>query len=193
MIEYGYRKEVFMKEDTLKFNYFFLKYKKRLLKKILELNPWDETEDILNEAIKETCLEFLTLSEIQINVIPKDSIALVEEILENLKNGPYTESFLFSLQFIFQDYLESLNFGWPILLSSKDEKLAKSFLVVLILSINLIAIFNLLDSQNKLNEFEAINMSLVEQTKTMIKICKMALKNIQGPLPNVLYLKRNDI
>ena len=180
MIEYGYRKEVFMKEDTLKFNYFFLKYKKRLLKKILELNPWDETEDILNEAIKETCLEFLTLSEIQINVIPKDSIALVEEILENLKNGPYTESFLFSLQFIFQDYLESLNFGWPILLSSKDEKLAKTFLVVL-------------NSQNKLNEFEAINMSLEEQTETMIKICKMALKNIQGPLPNVLYLKRNDI
>lgn len=65
-----------------------------------------------------------------------------------MHNNSYKESFLLSMQFIFQDYFRYLEKGCPMLFSSKRNTNPK-----------LIITF---DSQNKITQFDAINMELEE-------------------------------
>ncbi len=51
----------------------------------------------------------------------------------------------------------------------------------------------MLDASSQLLQFESVNMTELEQTKTMTKILKMELGKTLGPLPNVKYCYRKDI
>lgn len=72
------------------------------------------------------------------------------------KENPHKESLLKSLQFIYQDYLNHLEIGYPSLWNSDDDQ-QDSYMEVT---------FN---SQNKILAFNSVNMDLLEQTKTMTK------------------------
>ncbi len=139
----------------------------------------EEKVSMMKKAIWETCVEYISLSNTPI-VIPNDAFKLLQMILDIITKNSYQESFLQSVQFICRDYLEILGKGSPILFSSEDKDKASTFLIVL-------------DSKNKLNQFEVINMPLLEQTKTMVNICSMETNKELGPIPKVLYRIRKDI
>ena len=140
----------------------------------------EEKVSMMKKAIWETCVEYISLSNTPIEVIPNDAFELLQMILDMITENSYQESFLQSVQFICRDYLEILGKGSPILFSSEDKDKESTFLITL-------------DSKNKLNQFEAINMTLLEQTKTMVNICTMETNKELGPIPKVLYRIRKDI
>ena len=96
-----------------------------------------------------------------------------------MKN-PYQRSFLMPLQFIYQDYLDTLKKGTPMLFSSQDVTKEKKFEVTL-------------DSNYQIATFEAINMNLIEQAQTMTQIILHQKNNQMGPIPYVRTKYRKDI
>lgn len=185
-----------------KFNYFYEMFKEEFRKKIifLEMNRLSEEEyELINifdiyvsnslakeerlfyfdQSLFEICTNYISLSNSSITVLPNNSFELLQLIFENMENNPYQESFLQSLQFIFQDYFKLLNKGYPMLFSSETNSIP-----------NLQITF---DSNYKITQFESENMDLLEQDKTMMRILLLEKNNQIGPIPNVKYIYRNDI
>lgn len=139
----------------------------------------EEKIELMDKSLFEVCVNYVSLSNINIEVFPKTSFEFVSLILENREENPYQESFLQSLQFIVQDYLQGLKKGRPILFST-DYGTKSAFKVIL-------------DSQYQISEFNVWNMDLWEQDKTMFKILSLEKKGQIGPIPKVRYLYRKDI
>lgn len=110
---------------------------------------------------------------------PTTSFEFVSLILANKEENSYQESFLLSLQFIVQDYLQVLKKRRPMLFSS-DYGTKSTFQVTL-------------DSQCQICQFDAQNMDLLEQDKTMLNILFLEKKKQIGPIPKVSYLYRKNI
>lgn len=135
---------------------------------------------IYNQVLFDICTDYITLSDSDINILPTDPLELVDLILDTMHDNPYQESFLQSLQFIYKDYLNCLGKGSPILMSTKDIS-SSPFLKVT------------LDSRYQITQFDAINMDLLEEDKTMTKIVSMEKNHQIGPIPKVLIHFRKDI
>ena len=50
-----------------------------------------------------------------------------------------------------------------------------------------------LNSRYKLNQFEAVNMDMIEENKIITNFLKLELKNQIGPINKVKYIIRKDI
>lgn len=141
----------------------------------------EETLEIYKKSLFECCANYISLANIDINLYPSEALDFVELILEsNEKDSYYGESFLFSLQLIYQKFFSALNIDSPVLNSCSEDS-DSSYLEVI------------LNSSYHLLDFRSVNMSELEQTKTMTKILKLELENKLGPLQNVKYCYRKDI
>ena len=153
--------------------YLFLNTKNKISIKDLEeeslfllSNYYSSSKEKLmacDKSLYYVCTYYMTLSDSEIKVLPKDSFELLECILEELEkrnDSEYKNSFLFSLEFIYQKYLEILNVGSPILSSEENDN---------------------------------VNMVLLEQLKIMNKLVVMEYNHQIGPQQKVKFLYRKDI
>lgn len=138
-----------------------------------------EKIELMDKSLFEVCTNYVSLSNVNIEVFPTTSFEFVSLILENREDNSYQESFLLSLQFIVQDYLQVLKKGRPMLFSS-DYGTKSTFQITL-------------DSQYQICQFDAQNMDLLEGDKTMLNILSLEKKGQIGPIPKVSYLYRKDI
>lgn len=76
---------------------------------------------LYNQILFDICADYVALTDSFIEVFPKDTLEFVSLILDTIQENPYKESFLFSLQFIYQNYLDCLEKGNPILMASEDS------------------------------------------------------------------------
>ncbi len=172
--------------QEIPFNYFLLMFNKEIYNrtnKICSLNQeFDDdfyilTEEekikVFNDSFYTILVKYLLLTNNQeIIVYPDGPLNLCNLILSDLKDTPYKESLLRSLQFIVVKYLELLGKGYPIISFSDDEDKEKVFKIVY-------------DSKQRMNTFDSINMSLKEQTETMVQVLKFVMANKEVELPNV--------
>lgn len=135
---------------------------------------------IYNQILFDICANYISLSNSLIDVYPANTLEFVELILNTIQENPYKESFLLSLQFIYQDYLACLGKGSPILMSSEDSNSLASFQITL-------------NSSNQIVDFDAVNMDLIDQDKVMTKIIAMESNQQLGPIPQVRYRLRKDV
>lgn len=143
----------------------------------------DSKEEMLeayNKGLFNVCANYISLANSSMSVLPNDSLEFVSSILDEIEENPYQESFLTSLQFIYQNYFECMKIGCPILLSSEDDFLDSYMKITL-------------DSNYKITQFESVNMSLFEQTKAMTKVLTMEKNKKIGPLSETKYEYRKDI
>ena len=84
------------------------------------------------------------------------------------------------MQFIYQDYLDCLEKGFPLLFSSEDEDTLPYLEVTL-------------DSNYQIIQFDSINIDEYEQDKIMNKFVAMESKNQIVPHEKVRIHVRNDI
>lgn len=195
--------------EEIEHNYFDIMFrreyerilKENMQKKIVELDdecekelslifPYasstqDEKLEAFNNSLYYVCENYISLSNSKMEVFPSDSFEFVFNILDEIRENPlrdtlYKYSFLSSLQFIYQNYLSCLDVGTPVLWSS-DSDLQESYMEITF------------DSQNKIAKFDCVNMSLLEQTKTMTDFVVMQKNRQIGPLPKVKYYYRKDI
>ncbi len=173
--------------------YLFLNTKNKISIKDLEeeslfllSNYYSSSKEKLmacDKSLYYVCTYYMTLSDSEIKVLPKDSFELLECILEELEkrnDSEYKNSFLFSLEFIYQKYLEILNVGSPILSSEENDNKEKFLKVTL-------------DLKYKIMGFESVNMDLLEQVKIMNKLVVMEYNHQIGPQQKVKFLYRKDI
>ena len=173
--------------------YLFLNTKNKISIKDLEeeslsllSNYYSSSKEKLmacDKSLYYVCTYYMILSDSEIKVLPKDSFELLECILEELEkrnDSEYKNSFLFSLEFIYQKYLEILNVGSPILSSEENDNKEKFLKVTL-------------DSKYKIMGFESVNMDLLEQVKIMNKLVVMEYNHQIGPQQKVKFLYRKDI
>lgn len=192
-----------MCKEEIPFNYFYHLFQEKNRKKVrkyYENNPICDTElfeifDIYNtpllpqevrikffeEALYDICVAYVPLAKSELIIYPKTSLEFVDLILNTMDENPYQRSFLRSLQFIYQDYLDTLKKGMPMLSTLPDNPLEeKNFLITL-------------DSKYQITEFETINMDLIEQVRTMTQIVLHLKNNQMGPIPYVKTRYRKDI
>ena len=192
-----------MEKDKIKFNYFYIMFQDIVRKEIVELEKnkigdtaYDLSEifdfysnnqltkeeklNLYNKGLFEVCSNYVSLSNSIIDVYPNNSLEFVDLILDTIHENPYEESFLMSLQFIYNDYFGALGKGIPTLMSSEIEKEDSYFQITF-------------DSPYKLNEFESVNMDMVEQNKIITNLLKLELNNQIGPVNKVKYYYRKDI
>ncbi len=139
-----------------------------------------EILQLYENSLFQVCVNYLSLADSSMNILPNNSLEFVTEILNEIEENPYQKSFLASLQFIFQDYFECLEIGRPILFSSEEDSNDSYMEMVL-------------DSQYKITQFETMNMDLLEQTKTMTKVLILESHRQLGPISKVKYYYRKDI
>lgn len=186
-----------MNKEQIPFNYFYKMFKEEN-HKILAANmknriaeDEDELYDIFpisneeklknyNESLWNVCANYISLANSKMAVFPQDALDFANNIIDEIEESPYKESLLTSLQFIYQQILESLELGYPTLMLS-DDGATPSYCEIT------------LDSQYKIVNFDSINMDLLEQTKTMTKVLTMEKNRQQGPIPKVGYRIRKDI
>ena len=192
-----------MQETKIPFNYFYIMFQEQFRKKVFEFElnklgdsaniineifnigvvtdiPNNECINIYNEILHEVCCNYVTLSNSSIDVLPSDSFEFIDLILENIHDNPYKDSFLISLQFIYQEYFVSLGHEYPVLMSCENNDIDSSLKVTL-------------NKEHKITQFESTNMDFIEQDKLLTKILIMEKENQVGPIPKVLINKRNDI
>jgi len=136
--------------------------------------------EIYNKVLYKLCAEYVVLAGLDIDVYPQSVFEFVDIILEDLKENKYKESFVYSLQFIYADYLDYLGKGRPILKSSETDDLEKYMEIVL-------------NHNYKILDFDSLNLSGVEQSKLINKLVMMELKKEIGPLPKVITRVRKDL
>ena len=190
-----------MESNQILFNYFYRIFQDKFQIKMLEINKKristgddeldifdyftmpitkEENLSIYNEVLFDICSDYVDLSESSIDVFPKDTLEFVDLILNTIHENPYKESFLFSLQFIYQAYFECLEVGRPLLVYSTDEASIPYLQVTL-------------DSRYKIMDFSAVNLDMLEQNKIITKLLSMEISNQVGPIPKVVYRIRKDI
>lgn len=143
-------------------------------------NPSKNKIDIYNQVLYKICEDYVILSNSNLTVYPSNVFEFVDLLLDTIQENPYKESFLCSLQFIYQCYLECLGKGYPLLMSSKDDSKKSGMEVVL-------------NSGYEILQFEAINLDAIEQDKIINKMVMMECNNEIGPLPKVAMRVRKDI
>lgn len=190
-----------MENKKVPFNYFYVMFQDEFHKKVLEFerNKIGNSAEILNDIFNlstdisineklniydqilyEICCNYISLSDAPINVLPSNSLEFVDLILDTMHKNPYKDSFLLSLQFIYQEYFIALGHGYPILMSCEDAAVQTSLKVTL-------------NRQHQITQFESTNMDMIEQDKIMTKILIMEKNKQIGPIPKVLVHVRNDI
>lgn len=192
-----------MQENKVKDDYFYTMFQDIVRNGIIELersrvgdNVYDLSEifdfytynqiskeeklELYNKGLFEICSNYVSLSDYLIDVHANNSLEFVDLILETIHENPYKESFLMSLEFIYRDYLETLGKGFPILMSYETEKEDSYFKITL-------------NSQYKLNQFESVNMDILQEDKIITNILKLELNNQIGPINKVKYIIRKDI
>jgi len=143
------------------------------------VGPYEKLK-VYQDSLFECCANYISLTNADISIYPKEALDFAELILEKLEANTYSESFVTSLQFIYQRFFDALSLGYPILMSSEND----------CDNPHLIATF---DSSYKLAQFESINMTLLEQATIMTKVLKMELEHKKGPISDVRYCYRKDI
>lgn len=143
----------------------------------------DEKLEASNKSLYFTCLSYLSLSNSNINA-SSNSFKLLNDILNELEINPYRDlkykySFLTSIQFICQNYLDNLDIGFPILFNSYNN-LEESYMNIL------------LDSRYKIYKFDCLNMNLLKQTKTMVKVVLMLYNHQIGSMQNTKFVYSKD-
>ncbi len=133
---------------------------------------------IYEKALYRICEDYVSLSNANVNVYPKETKEFIKLILETIDENPYKESYLISLQFIYCDYINILGQGAPILKSCKKEEVIPNLEITL-------------DQDNKITDFEGINIDLLEENKIMTEFIFMQKNGVQGPLQKIHYKKRN--
>ena len=157
--------------------------------------PKEDQISIYKEALYETCLCYLSFSNTDINILPQNVFELIDIILNNLDKDPEKElflqedqmntckaSFLYSLQFIYQIFLESLGLGYPMILKTLDFEQE----VIPTLEITL-------SSRNEILNCEAIKINLIEQNKILTKLISMEYNHQIVPIHQVSMLIRKFI
>lgn len=184
-------------DQNIPFNYFYIIFKTNYKKEWLETQKQRISENnkqtgitigvtkaqqlsIYNKLLLEICSDYVSLSNAPIDIFPSDVFEFVNLVLETMHENPYKESFLESLQFIYQDYLECLEKGFPLLFSSETEEEISYMEVTL-------------DSAYHIMQFDSINMDVFEQDKIMNKFVAMESKNQIGPHEKVRIHVRKDI
>lgn len=170
------------------FNYFLLKFNQLIYEKADKKLEDDfyvlsdkEQLQIFNDSFFEILVNYLILTENnEIVVRPENPVDLCRLILSDLKDSPYKQSLLMSLQFIVARYLVLLGKGFPSIRFSEEEKSEKLFKIVY-------------DSKQRMNTFDSINMPLEERTDTMVQVLKLVMDNKEIDLPNVEKIIRTDI
>lgn len=206
-----------MEYKEIPFNYFIQIFQEKCQKKYLELEknrigeldelyflfdvlngeniPQEEKILIYKDALYDTCLYYLSLSNTDINVMPQNVLELVDLILNLLQDDPEKElflqeeqmntcnaSFLYSLQYIYQYFFDCLGFGHPMLTTHLDAKPE-----------DLPALEITLSSRNEILNCESVKMDLIEQDKILTKIISMECNHQLGPIPQVRMRIRKDI
>lgn len=190
-----------MESNQIIFNYFYQLFTQKLNQKMLEIKnkriyenndevdmfdllftpiTKEEKLTIYNEALFDICSDYVTLSGSCIDVYPKNILEFVDLILNTIHENPYKESFLFSLQFIYQAYFECLEVGYPTLMYSADDNSIPYLKVTL-------------DSRYQIMDFDAVNLDTLEQNKLVTKFLMMEMNNQIGPIPQIVYHLRKDI
>lgn len=175
-------------EEGIPFNYFLLKFNQLIYEKADKKLEDDfyvlsdkEQLQIFNDSFFEILVNYLVLTENnEIVVRPENPVDLCRLILSNLKDSPYKQSLLMSLQFIVARYLVLLGKGFPNPMHNDEEGKEKSFKIIY-------------DSKERMNAFDSINMPLEEQTETMVQVLKLVMDNQEIDLPNVEKIVRTDI
>ena len=192
-----------MNEKQIPFNYFYIMFQEQFRKKVFEFElnkigdsaniineifdinvatdiPNNERINIYNEILHEVCCNYVALSNSSIDIFPSDSFQFVDLILENIHDNQYKDSFLLSLQFIYQEYFISLGHGYPILMSCENDNVESLLNVTL-------------NRYHQITQFESTNMNFIEQDKLLTKILIMEKEKQLGPIPKVFIHSRNDI
>lgn len=133
----------------------------------------EERIRIFDEILFDICVNYVSLANMDLGDYPKSSFAFLDLILNNAQKNKYLESFLLSIQFIFKDYFNFLGKGDPLLRGSEEE-------CEPVLEITL-------DEQNKIEQFEAINMNLLEENKAILRVLTLEKANKIGPVEQVTY------
>lgn len=139
-----------------------------------------ENLEIYNESLFECCANYISLSKSSRTVYPNNGLQFAKTILEEIENNPYQESFIMSLQFIYQDYLTKLGIGTPSLCSYEEEETSPYMEITL-------------DAKYQITKFETVNMSLLEQTKIITDFLLLESSEKLGPFQNIKYQYRKDI
>lgn len=190
-------------EEEVEFNYFYncfikmfhkeykneyrknIKYMETELMLMLSAQYFTKEKilEIYDKCLYDICTNYLSLSNSKMYVLANSPFELIVDILNEIEKNsynPYRESLLTSLQFIYQNYLECLEVGIPILFQSENNQ-QESYMEITV------------DSNYRLSQFDFLNMSLLEQTKTMTHLVMMEKNKQIGPLPKVKYYYRKDI
>lgn len=141
----------------------------------------EEKISLYDEVLFEVCANYVSLSNLDINVYPKHSFEFLEMILKERKWSPYTVSFLQSLDFVMQDYFNALKRGDITLRASQDPEIQGKYLQIT------------LDAYNQMIECEAVNMDMTESTETLLRVLKLEKENKIGPVENVVHRFRKDV
>ncbi len=81
-----------------------------------------EKLEVYQNSLFECCANYVSLTNMDINLYPNKALDFAELILERNEENPYySESFVISLQFIYQKFFNALSIGSPILRSSRDD------------------------------------------------------------------------
>lgn len=82
-----------------------------------------EKLDIYQDSLFECCANYISLTNTDIVVYPHEALDFVELILNTIEETPYTysESFVISLQIIYQKFFLALSLGSPLLWSFEDD------------------------------------------------------------------------
>ena len=140
----------------------------------------EEQLALYDQSFMEVCTNYVSTTDAPIDVIPTDPFEFTDLILDTMQENVYKESFLFSLQFIYQNYLECLGKGSPTLMECEDNESISHLQITL-------------DSHYQIVQFESVNMDLLEQDKLMTKVVSMEKNQQLGPYPKVLLKARKDI
>ena len=191
-------------QEEIKFNYFHQMFRKEnqeefwniIKNKIpLEEDEWEqelmlmfpehyfnkkEKLEVYDRSLFHVCENYISLSNSKMDVFPNKTFEFVLNILDEIEYNPCMYSFLMSLQFIYQEYLNTLEVGCPSL-SQHMEDIQESYMEIMI------------DSRYQILQFDCINMNLFNQIKTMTKFVMMQKNQELGPPPKVKYRYRKDI
>ena len=137
----------------------------------------NDLKSIILGAINDTCMEYLNESDSNISVIPNDTFEFIDYILEEDIESIYKDNFIFSLNFIYQDYLNLLNKGYPYFESSIDDSGMSEYIMVL-------------NSENEIIKFESIGLKEEEQAKIITSMFRMDYNNQLGPYHPKVHMKK---
>ena len=175
-------------------NYFYIIYRSLLIdwsKEILKEMSLDDTtigfgrfwydiipiEDKVNlakAALQTINQVYLAKRKQDVNFNQKDPFDIALELIAMKDDASYKPSFLLSIQLICAEILGIIEGSCPILFTSKQEEQTPHTLVKVY--------------ENANYDFEFVNMSELEQARTILQITKMEVAKQQGPIPNVSYL-----